>query len=286
MWRRTTLVAAPRRWLSTTALSNADALVALIKEANGDDDDARDFLRAAPVVDLTVTDAFGSTALTLAARGGHLELCRDLLHVIDAPSSIGPREVVLNQANMFGSTPLMCASASGHSAIVGVLLAAGADVNIKTRYGSTALSKAAEAGHGVIVDQLLAHGASVTENALGKTPFDLALAKGHVLPQLEQRLSAAKADEAAVEPTVEIARVTSWRSATLIECRLEASDEVVLVQKEATQRTPINATLELSLTDDRWYIVSAPVAKRPAKQRCLHPRRPFDKKCVDCPERR
>ncbi|RHY09698.1 hypothetical protein DYB36_013049, partial [Aphanomyces astaci] len=111
------------RSFSSVVASSAD-LIALIKE--GQADVALDFLEddSSPRPDdWDTTDAYGSTALTLASRGGHLALCRAILpHV---PPS------VLNQANMFGSTALMCASASGHGEICRTLLAAGADVNVK-----------------------------------------------------------------------------------------------------------------------------------------------------------
>ncbi|KDO28850.1 hypothetical protein SPRG_05721 [Saprolegnia parasitica CBS 223.65] len=257
MWRRRVASVVQRRWSSTCAVTRADGLIALIKQAPGrnDDDDARDYLRATSAIDLRVTDAYGSTALTLAARGGHLELCRDLLNVLDTPRSTAPRATVLNQANMFGSTPLMCASASGHVDVCHLLLGAGVDVDVRTRYGSTALSKAAEAGHAAIVDALLAAGATSSPNALGKTPFELAQAKGHKLPQLE---------EAPMHDERSSARVTSWRSATLIECQLASTGEFVLVEKtDARQRTPINAALELMFSDGRWCIAHVPASNRP-----------------------
>ncbi|KDO16858.1 hypothetical protein SPRG_17660 [Saprolegnia parasitica CBS 223.65] len=263
MWRRRVASVVQRRWSSTCAVTRADGLIALIKQAPGrnDDDDARDYLRATSAIDLRGTDAYGSTALTLAARGGHLELCRDLLDALI-------RHAALHRARR----------ASGHIDVCHLLLGAGVDVDVRTRYGSTALSKAAEAGHAAIVDALLAAGATSSPNALGKTPFELAQAKGHKLPQLE---------EAPINDERSSARVTSWRSATLIECQLASTGEFVLVEKtDARQRTPINAAPELVFSDGRWCIAHVPASNRPVKQRCLHPRRPFENKCVDCPDKR
>ncbi|OQR92409.1 hypothetical protein THRCLA_08714 [Thraustotheca clavata] len=252
------------RWQSS--LSIADELILLIKQSQQDDEDARDFLRASEAIDFTATDAYGSTALTLAARGGHVELCRDILSLLPPSSS------VLNLANMFGSTPLMCASASGHVHVCTVLLQVpGVDVNVRTRYGSTALSKAAEAGHAAIVDQLLARGAQVIPNALGKSPYELAQAKGHELPQLL--------------PTAR-ARVTSIKDANLLECWLESTGEYVLVEKKTQMRVGVNAAVEILNENDRWTLHQVSTGTLVGKQRCLHPRRPFEKKCIDCPERR
>jgi ankyrin repeat protein len=57
-------------------------------------------------------------------------------------------------------TALMLAAMSGFADIVGVLVAAGADVNAKSRDGSSALLEAVLWRHDAIAEFLLAHGAN------------------------------------------------------------------------------------------------------------------------------
>ena len=54
--------------------------------------------------------------------------------------------------------------------------------------------------------------------------------------------------------------------------------------------TPTSDFKILGVPPAGWLLVSVVPpdegAAPRAKQRCLHPRRPFDKKCVDCPDKR
>lgn len=70
----------------------------------------------------------------------------------------------------------------GDLAAVTALLDKGADVNARFRYGATALFKAAERGHTEIVKLLLARGADVTvkDTFYGATAMTWALDSGHV----------------------------------------------------------------------------------------------------------
>lgn len=70
----------------------------------------------------------------------------------------------------------------GDLAAVTALLDKGADVNAKFRYGATALFKAAERGHTEIVKLLLARGADVTvkDTFYSATAMTWALSNGHV----------------------------------------------------------------------------------------------------------
>ena len=63
------------------------------------------------------------------------------------------------QSEQLGYTALMCASENGHTAIVQILLEAGADKDAKNIYGCTALMYASENGHITVVQLLLRAGA-------------------------------------------------------------------------------------------------------------------------------
>jgi ankyrin repeat protein len=80
-------------------------------------------------------------------------------------------------------TPLMAATAKGHTDCARVLLALGASVNRgKSDSGATALYIGAQEGHLPVVRLLLQHGAAVnqsTEYADGSTPVHMAAGEGH-----------------------------------------------------------------------------------------------------------
>ncbi len=92
----------------------------------------------------------GSSALHLAAHGGHVEVIKVLLA---AGADKDPE-------NIYGSRPLDRAVFAGHIDVVKTLLAAGAKKQIKNLYdGNTALHSAAGVGHVELVELLLAEGA-------------------------------------------------------------------------------------------------------------------------------
>ncbi|MDQ3665594.1 MAG: ankyrin repeat domain-containing protein [Acidobacteriota bacterium] len=74
------------------------------------------------------------------------------------------------------------AARQGDAAAVGAWLDKGADVNAKFRYGTTALFKAAERGHTEVVKVLLARGAdaSVKDTFYGATAMTWALQNKHI----------------------------------------------------------------------------------------------------------
>jgi ankyrin repeat protein len=91
--------------------------------------------------------------------------------------------------NGLANTPLLCAVIGQHSDLVTLLLAHGADVNVRNTAGSTPLHKAAIGGNARLVRLLLAHGAQVdARNTGGQTPLVHALFLRHaeVAAVLEQ----------------------------------------------------------------------------------------------------
>ena len=72
----------------------------------------------------------GSTALMLAAQGGHAEAIEALV----------TKGAEVNAANERGTTPLMMAAAGGHLKAIEALVTKGAEVNAAAKYGRTALS--------------------------------------------------------------------------------------------------------------------------------------------------
>ncbi|MHC4502103.1 MAG: ankyrin repeat domain-containing protein [Planctomycetota bacterium] len=83
------------------------------------------------------------------------------------------------------ASPLFAAALEGHKAIAERLIAAGADVNArcsdpKILPGATPLHAAARGGHSEIVQMLVSSGAAAdAKDAEGRTPFELAEARGH-----------------------------------------------------------------------------------------------------------
>lgn len=87
------------------------------------------------------------------------------------------------------NTGLHYATRKGFSGIVGVLLEAGASINIKNKFGITPLHFASMVGNMRIVRLLLKNGADLTiKDKKGQAPYHLAKKKGHrSIVQLLQR---------------------------------------------------------------------------------------------------
>ena len=88
-----------------------------------------------------------------------------------------------NQVDIAGSTPLLYASAAGHTRLVEALLEARADTErVDVRTGETALGVASKRGHGGVVWALLEAGAShrVVDGS-GRTPLHAACRTNHGL---------------------------------------------------------------------------------------------------------
>ncbi len=122
------------------------------------------------LIDAHATDGF--TPLSLAAFFGHLDVAR---HLVDQGANLN-----LAANNKMMVAPLHAAVASRNTAIVELLVSAGADVNQQQQHGFTPLHAAAQNGDEAIAALLLAKGARKDVRAdSNQTAMDLALLKGH-----------------------------------------------------------------------------------------------------------
>ncbi|CAJ1075650.1 protein TANC2-like [Xyrichtys novacula] len=117
----------------------------------------------------TPDSLWGETALTAAAAGGRLSVCRLLLD----------QEADVKQVNRRGVAPLFSAVRGGHWKVVELLLNQGLDVNMVDQNGRTALMTAASEGHLTTAQLLLDHGASLDHtDREGLTALSWACLKG------------------------------------------------------------------------------------------------------------
>ena len=116
------------------------------------------------------TDGF--QPLGLACFFGHVDVAE---YLVKAGANINSKS-----HNGLKAAPLQSAAAGGHRKIVKMLLANGADPNIREQWGHTALHAAAENGDEEMIRILLYGGADLTlKNSQGKTALDLAMEGGH-----------------------------------------------------------------------------------------------------------
>jgi ankyrin repeat protein len=115
--------------------------------------------------------ADGVTALHLACFYGQEEAAQRLLEGGADPSA--------HSRNEQGSTPLHEAASCGHTDIVRLLLAHGAEVDATNNLGWTALHLSASQGYQDVVESLLRSEPHFYRTEEGPTPRDLAQANGH-----------------------------------------------------------------------------------------------------------
>ena len=85
-----------------------------------------------------------------------------------------------DEKSNFGGTALHRAAASGHEAVVRLLLENGAGVDVQDKLGATALRGAAASGHEAVVRLLLENGAGVDDKSkFGRSALHRAVASGH-----------------------------------------------------------------------------------------------------------
>ena len=82
-----------------------------------------------------------------------------------------------------GDLPLCGAACGGHAEVVGALLSAGAEPDLREEFGFTALRWAAGLGHAEVAEMLLAHGADPDlPGPQGEVPLVVAARRGSVEP--------------------------------------------------------------------------------------------------------
>lgn len=120
-------------------------------------------------------------------KAGYTAVMLASLTAADAPEDIVVARQLMEQADInaqasqAGQTALMLAVSHGRTPMVGLLLAARADVNVQDRHGSTPLICACEHGHAQITRLLLEHGGcdiSLADKE-GRTAFSVALSSSH-----------------------------------------------------------------------------------------------------------
>ena len=120
-------------------------------------------------------DTYRETALHVGAREGYCEIVKLLLGA----------SADVESTDDDGRTPLSCAAANGHLAVVEFLVKeARADVESKDSiYGRTPLSWAAANGHLEVVEFLVDEGGADVESKdsiYGRTPLSCAAMNGHL----------------------------------------------------------------------------------------------------------
>ena len=189
---------------------DSDVLLCDAAEA-GDAANVRSLVAAGSSVNAGRPD--GSSALLLAALGGHSEACSELVNLganvqhakengataIFAAAAAGAVKCVdvlyaagasPNAPNTHGVTPLQMAAHKNHAETVGMLLRIGGDPSALDNAGNSALHKAARSNAADAVEALLAHLGSaksdttklheslLMRNKLGLTPIEMGLQAG------------------------------------------------------------------------------------------------------------
>ena len=180
-----------------------------------------------PNPDEPLFEAFGATALVIAAATGRADAVKALLEAgadVDAKTSDGTTALIVAAYGMFKTPPETpkAAARGGHADTVKALLEAGADVDAKTSNGTTALIAAADFADAV--KMLLEAGADVDakDEPLGETALMWAVGLGD-----------ADAFKALLEAGAEVNATTSEGNTALLLAAEEGSAEMVKALLEA-----------------------------------------------------
>lgn len=129
----------------------------------------------------------GSTALYMAAKGGHTDVIRELLRATGHPAYGGgvggaarTEPLDLERSTARGHTPLLRAAHGGHAAAVALLLEAAADPHATDLDGVSPLCAAAAAGSVDIARALIAARADADQASFrGSAPLLIAVERRH-----------------------------------------------------------------------------------------------------------
>ncbi|KAK0089572.1 hypothetical protein PV325_006701 [Microctonus aethiopoides] len=138
------------------------------------------------------TNSKGLSPLMLAAREGHWGTAERLVQSSSTLSSstdviLDQMQILLEQRDLMGRTPLMMAACEGHTNLIDMFLEKGAIIEAADNEGLTALCWACVRGRLTAVQRLLDHGADMDANdKTGRTPLDMAAFQGN--PKLVQLL--------------------------------------------------------------------------------------------------
>jgi hypothetical protein len=114
------------------------------------------------------------TPLHIAARDGDIESLQQLLE-----STVAEAKVGIDCLAKFGWTPMMFAARHGHSEIVKLLLARGANVAAADHHRSTALHRAAHQNSVKTIEALVHAGADMEQvDRMGQTALHVAASNG------------------------------------------------------------------------------------------------------------
>ncbi len=138
---------------------------ALVFAIRADNSEVLPLLMNAKGIDIDQSNAYGESALMVAAYKKNVELVKQLLAkgaIVDRPS---------------GWTPLHYAAEAGSSELVDLFIKKGANVNVRTKSGVTPLFMAARVANRPCVERLLKAGARKDLcNDKGQSPADVARA--------------------------------------------------------------------------------------------------------------
>ena len=141
-------------------------------------------------------DEFGETELIAAARKGDIDGCKKLIMAgaqlvskdrngrtlqtalneaaskdhLDVATFLLEEGAIVNEANVYGLTPLIQATVRKHFAMCELLFQHGADVNVSDNQGVTPLMYAVRGGNSELIKLILQHDPDIeAKNYLGET---------------------------------------------------------------------------------------------------------------------
>ena len=122
-------------------------------------------------INVNAINEYGSTALILSSRAGHLDCVKFLLQ----------QGADINTSAKYAYTALLLSAYYGHLDCIKFLLQQGADINTRNARGSTALTLSAQQGHLDCVKFLVQQGVNIHDkNKNNDTALIISAYKGHL----------------------------------------------------------------------------------------------------------